>query len=141
MIYLIFIGAVDVNFRIDEVLYLDIETPFCDLGKIEPFEKSKEYISALKVRVYANVNYELRCEPEGDFISNSGSIIPIERMSVKAKGGEYITLEKSGVTFYKGGITGEMGEVIPIDIMIKPSFEDEPGEYRTRLTITIIRVY
>ncbi len=140
MILILIWASVDINFKIDEFLVIELETPNVNLGKIEPFEKEKEFISALRVRVYANVNWELRCETEGDFVSSSGSVIPCEVLSIRAKGYDYQILEKSGITLYRGVPTKETGEIIPIDLKIKPLFEYEPGDYKTRLIISVMRL-
>ncbi len=140
MIFIILFVSVDINFKVDEYLSIEILTPFCDLGKIEPFDKEKEYISALKIRVYANIPWELRCEPEGDFVSQNGSIIPSDILSIRAKGCEYQRLEKTGITLCRGNKTKETGDMIPIDLKINSSFNFEPGEYKTRLIISIMRL-
>uniref|UniRef100_A0A7C4Y5B7 Uncharacterized protein n=1 Tax=candidate division WOR-3 bacterium TaxID=2052148 RepID=A0A7C4Y5B7_UNCW3 len=140
MIFLIISSIVEISFNIQEYFFIEIENSFCDLGIIEPSEKEKEFVSAIRVRVYSNTEWELRCEPEGDFISNSGGIIPAERMLIKGKGSEWTNLQKSGITIVRGGPTPETGELIPIDLKFKPSFEDEPGIYRNKLFITIIKL-
>lgn len=133
--------AVDIKFKIDEYLFLEIATPVCNLGKVEPFEKEKEFISAMRIRVYANVNWEMRCEPEGDFISTSGSVIPSEVLSMRVSGYDYQNLERSGITLCRGGPTRDTGDLIPVDLKIKPSFNFEPGTYSMKLKISVMRLY
>lgn len=130
----------DIRFEIQDILYLEVLTRNCDLGIIDPFEKEKEFLSGIRVKVIANTDYRLHIQPESDFVSNSGSIIPIERLFIRVKD-DYIQLQKNGIDFYEGSPTDDYGEIIPIDLKLKISYKDEPGEYRDRLLISIMKLY
>ena len=131
---------VDVRFRVDESLVLQIETPVVDLGMIDPISKEMERRSAIILTVFANTDWELVVKPSDDFISQNGDVIPINRLSLRVNGEDYVMMERDGVPLLKGGTTPEDGMPVNIDLKLKLTWDDVAGSYSTTLTFTLMRL-
>jgi len=131
---------VDIRFRVDESLVLQIETPVVDLGIIDPISKEMERRSAIMLTVFANTDWELVVKPSDDFISQNGDVIPINRLSLRLNGEDYVNMERDGVPLLKGGTTPEDGMPVNIDLKLKLTWDDVAGSYSTTLTFTLMRL-
>ena len=131
---------VDIRFRVDESLVLQIETPVVDLGMIDPISKEMERRSAIMLTVFANTDWELVVKPSDDFISQNGDVIPINRLSLRLNGEDYVNMERDGVPLLKGGTTPKDGMPVNIDLKLKLTWDDVAGSYSTTLTFTLMRL-
>ncbi|MCD6276935.1 hypothetical protein J7J69_01645 [candidate division WOR-3 bacterium] len=131
---------VDIRFRVDESLVLQIETPVVDLGMIDPISKEMERSSAIMLTVFANTDWELVVKPSDDFISQNGDVIPINRLSLRVNGEDYVKMDRDGVPLLKGGTTPEEGMPVNIDLKLKLLWGDVAGSYSTTLTFTLMRL-
>jgi len=131
---------VDIRFRVDESLVLQIETPVVDLGMIDPISKEMERRSAIMLTVFANTDWELVVKPSDDFISQNGDVIPINRLSLRVNGEDYVNMERDGVPLLKGGTTPKDGMPVNIDLKLKLTWDDVAGSYSTTLTFTLMRL-
>ena len=134
------VSNVGIRFEVDESLVLQMGTSVVDLGMIDPLNKELVRRSAIVLTVFANTEWELVVKPTDDFVSQNGDVIPIERLSLRVNGGDYLRMDRDGIPLVKGGATPEEGTTVDIDLMLKLKWSDVSGSYSTTLTFTLMRL-
>ena len=134
------VSNLNVHFRVDESMVLEIETPIVDLGLIDPVSKELERESAINLKVYSNTSWQLMVKPEDDFVSTAGDVIPIDRLSFRVNGGDYIDMNRDGIILMKGDETNDMGKSVDIDVRLRLKWIDVAGDYSTTLTFTLMKL-
>ena len=133
-------GNVDVGFRNEESLILRMDNSVVQFGIVDPVTKKAEVPAAIVMTVFSNTDWMLSCKPEGDFISDEGEEIPIERLYYRVNGGIYKKMESDGEVIEKGGPTQDTGERIIMDMRLQLSWEDPAGNYKAKLVFTVTNI-
>jgi hypothetical protein len=131
-----------VTFDNQEVMMLEFSSNNLDLGEIKPDMKEIMKVKGLTVKVKSNVKWILTIEPLDNLSSVEGNTIDIQRFQFRTGKGvfEPFVINKPS-TIASGEPTGDLGEEITLDFMLKINWDDPAGRYNTKLRFTLNSLY
>lgn len=123
----------------DEYLSLDIQSENIDLGIVSPLDSPLEIPGVVKGTVRASDDWVLFCSADRDFISNSGGMIPIERLAWRIEGEEWVAFEMGEMKLLEGNPTEETGESFSIDLRLDLKWKDSAGDFLANIDFTLMK--
>lgn len=123
----------------DEYLSLDIESESVDLGIISPLNSPVEIPGVVKITVRASDEWVLFCAADRDFLSNSGGMIPIERLAWRIEGEEWVAFEMGEMKILEGIPTEESGGSFTIDLRLDLKWKDSAGDFLANIDFTLMK--
>jgi hypothetical protein len=123
----------------EEFLSLSISSERIDIGIISPLNSPIEIPGAIKGTIHANTDWILTCSAEGDFLSTTGGIIPIERLSWRIEGGEWVPFDMGEIKLLEGVPTSEEGRSFSIDLRLDLKWIDNAGDFLANIDFTLMK--
>jgi hypothetical protein len=123
----------------DEYLSLDIRSEKIDVGILSPLNSPIEIPGAVKGTIQANAEWILTCSAEGDFLSTTGGIIPIDRLAWRIEGGEWVSFEMGEIKLMEGVPTAEEGKSFSVDLRLDLKWIDSAGDFLTNIGFTLMK--
>ena len=123
----------------EEYLSLDILSERIDIGILSPLNSPLEIPGVIKGTIQANTEWIFTCSSEGDFLSTTGGIIPIERLAWRIEGGEWVPFEMGEIKLLEGVPTSEGGRSFSIDLRLDLKWIDSAGDFLTNIGFTLMK--
>jgi len=127
------------DFGGEEYLSLEIRTGKLDIGFLSPLNSPLEIPGAIKGTIETNTDWILICSAEGDFLSTEGDRIPLERLSWRIEGGEWVPFEMGEDKILEGSATEENGRAFSIDLRLDLKWKDSAGDFLTNIDFTLMK--
>jgi len=132
-------SSVGVSFVNQQVLSMDISAKDIDVGFLDADASPIEFPAVIQGTVHANTEWILSCSPKGDFISNSGGMIPIECLAWRIEGEEWVAFEMGEMKLLEGLPTEESGKSFSIDLRLDLKWKDNAGDFLTNIDFTLMK--
>jgi hypothetical protein len=123
----------------DEYLLLEIQSQKIDIRYVSPLNSPIEIPGAIKGTVQSNTDWILMSSVEADFLSMEGNRIPLERLSWRIEGGEWVPFQMGEDKLLEGDATGETGRPFSIDLLLDLKWEDSAGDFLTNIDFTLMQ--
>lgn len=132
-------SSVEIGFSNQEAFSLDIESEKIEVGFSDPISEPLELPGFIKGTIHANTEWVLMCSAEGDFVSNYGTSIPVERLSWRIEGGEWSAFEIGEIELMRGMPTSESGKAFSMDVRLDLKWKDGAGDFLTNIDFTLMK--
>jgi hypothetical protein len=132
-------ASVQVGFINQEVLSIDIIAKRIDVGFLDADSSPIEFPDVIQGTIHANTEWVLLCSVEADFLSMEGNRIPLERLSWRIEGGEWVPFQMGEDKLLEGDATGETGRPFSIDLLLDLKWEDSAGDFLTNIDFTLMQ--
>ena len=131
-------ASVQVGFVNQQVLTMDIMSKAIEIGFVDADASPIEFPGVIQGNIHANTEWVLLCSAKGDFISNSGGMIPIERLAWRIEGEEWVAFEMGEMKILEGVPTEESGKSFSIDLRLDLKWKDNAGDFLTNIDFTLM---
>jgi hypothetical protein len=132
-------ASVQVGFVNQEVLSIDVRAKEIEIGFVDTDSSPIEIPGVIFGTIHANTEWVLFCSAEGDFLSTTGGIIPIERLAWRIEGGEWVPFEMGEIKLLEGVPTAEEGRSFSIDLRLDLRWIDSAGDFLTNIGFTLMK--
>jgi len=132
-------SSVEVGFVNQQVLSMDISAEEIEIGFVDADASPIEFPGVIQGTIHANTEWVLLCSAKGDFISNSGGMIPIERLAWRIEGEEWVAFEMGEMKLLEGLPTEESGKSFSIDLRLDLKWKDNAGDFLTNIDFTLMK--
>jgi len=132
-------SSVGVSFVNQQVLSMDISAKEIEIGFVDADASPIEFPGVIQGTIHANTEWVLLCSAKGDFISNSGGMIPIERLAWRIEGEEWVAFEMGEMKLLEGLPTEESGKSFSIDLRLDLKWKDNAGDFLTNIDFTLMK--
>jgi hypothetical protein len=132
-------ASVQVGFVNQEVLSIDVRAKEIEIGFVDTDSSPIEIPGVIYGTIQANTEWVLFCSAKGDFLSTTGGVIPIERLSWRIEGGEWVPFEMGEVKLLEGVPTPEGGRSFSIDLKLDLKWIDSAGDFLTNIGFTLMK--
>jgi len=132
-------SSVEVGFANQQALSLDVRAGEIEVGFVDPVSSPLELPGFINGTIHSNIEWVLICSAQGDFLSNTGDMIPIERLAWRIEGGEWVPFEMGEVKLLEGTPTSEVGKSFSLDVRLALKWIDNAGEFLANVEFTLMK--
>ncbi len=132
-------ASVQVGFVNQEVFSMDIRAKRIEIGFVDADASPIELPGIIQGNIHANAEWILLCSAQGDFLANTGGMIPIERLAWRIGGEEWVPFEMGEMRLLEGLPTSENGTSFSMDLRLDLKWRDKAGDFLTNIDFTLMQ--
>jgi len=132
-------SSVEVGFANQVALSLDVRAGEIEVGFVDPVSSPLELPGFIQGTIHSNIEWVLVCSAQGDFLSTTGSSIPIERLAWRIEGEEWVPFEMGEMRLFEGLPTSEVGRSFSMDVRLALKWIDNAGEFLANIDFTLMK--
>jgi len=132
-------ASVEVGFVNQEVLSIDVRAKRIEIGFLDADSSPIEIPGVIQGTIHANTEWVFLCSAQGDFLSTTGSMIPIGRLAWRIEGGEWVPFEMGEMKLLEGVPTSEIGTSFSMDLRLDLKWKDNAGDFLSNIDFTLMK--